>query len=238
MKKIFFLIILLTAAPSLIFPQEEVNIVPYLKQIEAGEAAGVMSELTSLKVKYPFSVNLLFLEAVITEDARESVNIFDRIVKEHPENNYADAALFRIYSYYYALGLYETASSYRKKLDADYPSSPYNKLTRAAPESVKETEKVEKPVEQDRVVRPVKKEFRYTIQAGAFGKPENAAALKRDFEEAGYTSWIKDKLAGGTLFHVVFVGEFTSEEEAEDFLTLLAGRYRVEGRIMPYGENR
>lgn len=225
--------------PIFVYPQNEIDIIPYLKQVEAGEVEKVRNTLTSLKVNNPLSVNILFLEAVISENGQDAVAIYDRLVKEHPENKYADAALYRIYSYYYAIGLYETAKTYQNKLQKEYSTSPYIKLTgtnlpaKNEEQAVQGEEKKE-PV-KERLIRPVVKDYKYTIQAGAFSRLENASALKKEFEDAGYSCELKEKLVGGTNFHIVLVGKFGNINEAQSFLDILATQYNLDGRVIPIG---
>ncbi|MBZ0199737.1 MAG: SPOR domain-containing protein [Ignavibacteriaceae bacterium] len=240
MKTIFFslAIIFFTSTP---FAQDDIDIVPYLKRIEAGEIETVRTNLVSLKVSNPLSINLLFLEGVVTENGQDAVSIYDKIVKEHPDNRYADAALYRIYSYYYALGLYETARTYQNKLQREYPESPYIKLTvqnltaKNETQAVKQEEKNEPP--RERPIRPVARDYKFTIQAGAFSSEANAASLKKEFEEAGYSSELKEKSVGGATFHIVLVGNFVEQSDAQSFLEILAKQYNLEGRIIPLGEN-
>ena len=53
------------------------------------------------------------------------------LIDKFPKSTYADAALYRIYSYYFALGLYNTADKNLNKLKKDYPESPYIKMAAA-----------------------------------------------------------------------------------------------------------
>ncbi len=239
--KILFFSLAIIFFTTLTFAQDDVDIVPYLKRVEAGEIEQVRTNLMSLKVNNPLSVNLLFLEGVVTENGQDAVSIYDKIVKAHPENRYADAALYRIYSYYYALGLYETARTYQNKLQREYPTSPYIKLTVAnlTAKNEEQTIEKEKPEEpkSERIVRPVARDYKFTIQAGAFSNETNAAALKKEFEDAGYSSKIKEKSVGGTTFHIVLVGNFVEQADAQSFLEIVAKQYNLEGRIIPLGDN-
>jgi outer membrane protein assembly factor BamD (BamD/ComL family) len=91
--------------------------------------------------------SVMFLDAVLKENGQEAVAIYQDIVDNHPESKYADAALYRIFSYYYALGLYETAQEKLKQLKESYPTSPYiivadQNLSALEKSEVKETETV------------------------------------------------------------------------------------------------
>jgi tetratricopeptide (TPR) repeat protein len=216
----------------LIFPEsylfsQDVDIVSYLKQIESGEKNDVEKELPELKNKYPNSPSVMFLEGVLTENGQDAVEIYSKIVNSYPQSKYADASLYRIYSYYYALGLYDAAKNHLNRLKKEYPESPYIKISDGnIPSEDKIT--VEKK-EQQEIPRI---NYNYRIQAGAFGKLQNAQALKKDFDDSGFKSEIKDKTIGGTVFHVVYVGEFLSEDEAKNFLQVINKEYKLDGRVV------
>lgn len=229
-KKILLLISLLIF-PFTFIAAQDVDIVPYLKQIEAGNSANVKAELPELKRKNPESPSVLFLEGVLTENGQQAVVIYQKIVDEFPASKYADAALYRIYSYYYALGLYETAKEKLNLLRTNYPSSPYLKVAsqNVVPE---QNEKSEEPVEKDKQTVSEQK-YQYTIQAGAFSNPENAKSLQTDFENAGIFSLIKEKNVAGTVFNIVYVGKFINENEADTFLKVINEKFNLNARIVP-----
>jgi len=111
----FFSFLLFFFSNSHLFSQD-VDIVSYLKQIESGEKDDVEKELPELKSKYPNSHSVMFLEGVLTENGQDAVAIYSKIVNSYPQSKYADASLYRIYSYYYALGLYDTAKNHLNRL--------------------------------------------------------------------------------------------------------------------------
>lgn len=219
---IFFLIL----STKSLFSQD-VDIVPYLRQIENGEKSKVEKKLPDLKKEYPNSPSLMFLDGVLTENGQDAVAIYSQIVDYYPYSKYADAALYRIYSYYYALGLYDTAKKQLDKLKKNYPQSPYIKIAEKKIPSENETTTTEqKPDEKKQI------DYKYTIQAGAFSKLENAQSLKKDFQDSGFFSEIKEKVVGGTTFEVVYVGKFVSEEEAKNFLQVINSEFKLEGRVV------
>jgi len=73
--------------------------------------------------------------------------------------------------------------------------------------------------------------FSYTIQAGAFTNSANASGLKKEIENAGMVSFIKEKNVAGTVFNVVYIGKFKSRKEAEDFLPVANTRFKINGRV-------
>ena len=192
-----------------------IDISDYLKKIETGKIEEVKEKLPELKTKYPLDPSVLFLEGILTENGKTSVSIFSTVVNTYPQSRYADAAVYRIYSYYYALGMSPESASWLGKLKKNYPSSPYIKIA-----------------EKNNKISDQKIKYKYTIQAGAFSNKENANALKKQFIDAGYSSEIKDKTVAGTIFQVVYVGKFTTEEEAKNFLQQINSQYNLDGRVI------
>lgn len=227
MKTTFkFLILSFLIAPVFINAQE-VDIIPYLKQIEQGKAGEVKAKLSELKQDYPNSSNVLFLEGVLTENAQDAVVIYQKIVDKYPKSAYADAALYRIYSYYFALGLYNTADKNFEKLKKDYPESPYIKMASMNVTTEENTTPPVKTVDQkDETV------YKYTVQAGAFTNKDNAVTLQKEFVNAGLKSFIKEKNVGGTIFNVVYVGQFVGKNEAEDFKAIANSQFNISGRVV------
>jgi cell division septation protein DedD len=234
--KICFLLILLLS--SLIIAQEQ-NITSSLKLIESGDIEEARSNLAKLKSSYPNDASVKFLEAVLTDDGAKANNIYTGIYENYPHSNYADAALYRIFSYYYAAGVYGKAEEIKNLLKEKYPVSPYlNVLNRKIPDTdVDNIDETETPgnIPEKNETRNEGAEliFKYTIQAGAFLNINNAKQLESDFVKAGYTSKIFPKDIGGSIFNVVTVGNFAGIADAEKFLDKLKSGFNISGRIIP-----
>ena len=232
-KNLVYLALLFSALSTNINAQD-VNIVPYLQQIENGKADEVRNELVGLKERYSDDPSVMFLEGVLTKNGQKAVVIYQKVVVEYPDSKYADAALYRIYSYYYALGLYESATEKLNKLIADYPKSPYIKIAKQnqLPVNPEITQEDETDITQQKNEDVKGADYKFTIQAGAFSKIENAESLQLKFEKSGIFSEIKDKLVAGTTFHVVYVGKFITENDAENFLKTINDKFELSGRVI------
>jgi len=191
------------------------------------------SELLDLKTDYPKSSNLIFLEGVLTENGQDAVVLYQKLVDEYPKSAYADAAIYRIYSYYFALGLYNTADKNLDKLKKDYPESPYLKMA----SSITLKDDIEESTLPPPKSGDGQNQLSYSVQAGAFTNADNASTLKKDIENAGMTSFIQEKNVAGTVFNVVFIGKFATRKEAEDFLPIANTRFRIAGRVVEINEN-
>lgn len=231
MKHLFIILICVTAG---LFPQEK-DISKYLTYIEFGEIKSAEEGLLELKASDPDDPAVIYLDAVLTDDGKTALGMYEKIVDSYPKSRYADDALYRMYSYYYAVGLYNTAEKYNDKLKKDYPSSPY--LTEKTAELKEEVAvKEEVPALKEPVSKKEKskaeKVYKYTIQTGAFLIRKNAVNLKETFQKAGYFSEIKEKKVGGSTFSIVYLGRFQTEEEAMNFFTDLNKRQNIEGTVV------
>jgi len=221
-----FIIILLLIA-SIGFAQQ-INIIPELKKVEAGKMEEVKKKLIKLKLSNPGNPSVIFLEAVTTEDGEKSQVLYEAVYNNFPNSQFADAALFRSFSYYYALGLYKRAERLKELLRREYPDSPYLKNTdRSFPVT-------DEMLIMDSNPYKIKNagKSRFTIQAGAFGQYENAENLKKKFEGNNLESKISPKRVNNVQFHIVTVGSFSSRSEAESFLNTLQSNYNLKGRII------
>jgi len=207
---------------------QEKNIVPYLKLIERGAKDSVLQILPELKKTSPNDPSVLFLEAVLTGNGQNAIPVYNRIISDFPKSKYADASVYRLYSYYYSLGLYNTATVFLNKLKKDYPGSPYIKIAEREIPAENETS----TASADVTPTENSKDYLFTIQAGAFSNDSNAMSLKQSFEDAGYYSFITTKSVGGSDFSVVYVGRFEKREEAESFLEIVDEQFDLKGRIV------
>ena len=211
---------------------QDVDIIPYLKAIENGNIGQAKEALVDLKEKNPDDPSVMFLDGVLKENGQEAVVIYQDIVDNHPKSKYADAALYRIFSYYYALGLYETAQEKLKQLKSSYPASPYIQVADQNLSALEKTDVQETEKKVDDVKPEVEENYKFTIQAGAFTNLENAKKLMGEFEAASIFSQLGEKIVGGTTFHIVYAGKFEQYEDAESFLQVLNSRYKLNGSIV------
>lgn len=205
----------------------EPDIQKRLELIEKGQADVVRAELPTLMTNFQNNPGVLYLQAVLTTDGTEAAKIYQSIVDNFPRSEWADDALFKLYQYYYSVGLYKTADQKLEQLKRDYPSSTY-----AADQKVEEEPKVvaspETPAKISRPSKGEKSSVVYTVQAGTFSVLQNAEELKSRFEKDGFSSHIFTIVNNGKKFHKVWVGEFSKEEEAKRFSAQIKKKYHLE----------
>ena len=174
----------------------------------------------------------MFLNGVLTENGQKAVVIYQNIVDQFPDSKYADASLYRIYSYYYALGLYESANKKLSLLIKNYPASPYINIAKQNQLLFNPDIEKEDKVSQTDGDQTSGGDYRYTVQAGAFSNLENAQSLQDNFEQLGIYSEIEEKQVAGTAFHIVYVGRFATDNEAESFLKTINTQFNLTGRVV------
>ncbi len=224
MKTLFTILILITV--NINFAQEA-NITEALQQIEAGNIQKAESLLKEYKLKSPNDPSVIFLDAVLTQNGEEALQKYSIVYEKYPKSNYADASLYRIFSYHYSLGFYKKAESYLSRLKAEYPNSPYIKTAdRNIPDEIETTSQIaQQPLDE-------KNNYKFTIQAGAFINIDNAKKLASQIETSGYPVEITQKEIGGTILNVVNVGKFINEEDIKPVMDFLSDKYKIKGRTV------
>jgi hypothetical protein len=218
---------------------QEINIIPELKNIESGNIKDAKEVLNLLKVSSPNDPSVIFLDAVLTEDGETAIEKYEIVYTNFPKSKFADASLYRIFSYYYALGIYKKAEGLKQKLIMEYPNSPYIKaVNRKIPDdeiynteiSNHQFESKDIPSKESEGLEETSKFL--TVQAGAFLNIDNAMKLKDNLENAGYNVEIKPKEVGGSTLNVVTAEKFPNRKSAEDFLLFLKNKFNLNGRII------
>lgn len=204
-----------------------------LEKIYAGDAVGVRSEIETLLITEPKNPQITFLDAILTEDAAKAVYKLKAFLSVYPHHTLADDALYRVYSYYYAIGSYKTADEQMEKMRREYPGSPFlapsvNDLVLPLPEKSKEV------AAEDEEPAPAAEDGNYfTVQVGAFLDIKNVAELRGKLREDGYETYVRRKKVGGAEFHIVSAGKLRTSEEAEAVKEELRMKHGLNGLIVP-----
>lgn len=234
MYKLSYIFIFISLFPFSIFAQE-VDITAALKSIEAGKLSDAENSLQRLKEVNSSHPDVIFLDAILTKNGEESIQKYSVVFEKYPKSKYADVSLFRVFSYYYSLGLYKKAESYFKRLKIDYPASPYIAAAdRKIPDS-EEKFSVDVSAQNDSIKKNSDAETvkaKFTIQAGAFLSVENANRLKELLSKDGFPSEIINRVVGGSLLKIVTAGKFSDEAEAKSALTQIESKFSLKGRII------
>ncbi|MGB2866844.1 MAG: SPOR domain-containing protein [Bacteroidota bacterium] len=230
-KRILYVSGIVLALTSLAIAQSnDPDIARRLEMIERGQAEVVKAELPNLMTNFQNNPGVLYLQAILTSDGSEAATIYQSIVDNFPKSEWADDALYKLYQYYYSVGLYKTADQKMVQLKQDYPFSAY------ASEETATEGKDQAFVEQPAVVKPKgaveKYPTNFTIQVGAFSTLQNAEELKSKFEKEGYSSNIFTIVTNGKKLHKVWVGEFQTYDEAKRFTAEVRKKFSLESIVV------
>jgi hypothetical protein len=227
------------------------DIEKYLSRVEKGGDEDVRAEFPSLLSRYPNNPGVLYLQAVLTVDGTEAVRVYQSIVDNFPKNEWADDALYKVYQFYYAIGLYRTAEMKLKQLTSDYPQSKY--VTGIAPANTKNLQDEQQtpepsPVEPvtlspDRSKRldvglppaqPAENTPRgqYALQVGAYSQQENAEKQRLFFEDLGYSVEVINKVRDARSLFVVLVGNYKTTVEARTDGNEIKSKYNINSMVV------
>ncbi len=208
----------------------EPNIRKRLEMIESGQAESVRAELPSLITNYQNNPGVMYLQAALTTDGTEAAKIYQNIIDNFPKSEWGDDALYKLYQYYYSIGLYKTAEKKLTQLKEEYPFSAYateQSAVAAAKPTIKEKPSVVKP----RGTVP-KFSTNFTVQVGAFSTLQNAEELRTKFEKEGYSSNIFTIVTQGKKLHKVWVGEFQTYDEAKQFTHEIRNKFNLNSIVV------
>jgi tetratricopeptide (TPR) repeat protein len=221
-------VVILTLSTSVIEAQtnsSEPDIRHRLEMIEKGQAEAVRAELPSLMTNFQNNPGVMYLQAVLTTDGAEAVKLYQNIVDNFPKSEWGDDALYKLYQYYYSIGLYKTADQKLTQLKEEYPFSAY------AAEKNPVVEEKQAAKEKPTVMKPKgsvpKFATNFTVQVGAFSTLQNAGELKAKFEKEGFQSNIFTIVSHGKKLHKVWVGEFQTYDEARKFNAQIKSKFNL-----------
>ena len=232
MKRIQILM-LLAMLSSLAVAQlgSEPNIQRRLEMIEKGQSEAVRAELSTLMTTYQNNPGVMYLQAVLTTDGAEAAKIYQNIVDNFPRNEWGDDALYKLYQYYYAIGLYKTAEQKLSQLKQEYPFSAYAADSDGAA-AKKPVPKEEKPLNVKPQTTVQKFATGFTVQVGAFSTMQNAEELKTRFEKEKFSSNIFTMVTKGKKLHKVWVGEFQTYDEAKKISAQIKSKFGLSSIVV------
>ncbi len=186
-----------------------------LEMIERGQTEAVRAELPTLMTNFQNHPGVLYLQGILTSDGTEASKIYQSIIDNFPKSEWADDALYKLYQYYYSVGLYKTGDQKLQQLRQEYPFSTY---AVAAQQEEPAKPKQEEAPAQVKSPNPIQKyPTSFTVQVGAFSTLQNAEELRARFERENYSSNIFTIVNNGRKLHKVWVGEFQTYEDAKRF---------------------
>jgi hypothetical protein len=216
-----------------------------ITKVERGQAEDIKRILPDLAAKFQNNPGVLYLQGRLAADGIEGVKFYQSVVDNFPKSEYADAALYHIYQYYYALGLYRTAELKMEALRKDYPASPFlsgglaSRMPAVEEPAVRVRSKDDTasvaaaPAEPAAEPAPgAAAKSPYTLQTGAFSTSANAEKQKTFFEEKGLTVEVTNKVRGGRSLFLVWVGSYVTADEARRFGKEVRSKYSIDSIVV------
>ena len=230
MTRACILLLLLALPASLLAQGADAEVARYQAMLQNGQADQVRGAIPALLARYPNNAGVLFLQAQTTSDGAEAVRIYQSIVDNFPSSQWAPEALFKVYQFYYALGLYRTAEMKMAQLKKNYPSS-----RRAAGGSEVETAAIPEDSTRGAAGAPGAGQpaapVRYVLQVGAYTAQANAERQKAFFENLGYSVELISRVRDNQSLFLVLVGSFASADEAKAKGAEIRSRYHVDSIV-------
>lgn len=96
-----------------------------VSKLEKGDTDAVKAALPDLIARYQNDPGVIYLQARVATDGIEAAKLYQSILDNFPSSEWADDALYNMYQYYYAMGLYKTADLKLQQLRKEYPRSEY-----------------------------------------------------------------------------------------------------------------
>tara|TARA_B100000287_G_scaffold227295_1_gene214382 strand:- start:117 stop:908 length:792 start_codon:yes stop_codon:yes gene_type:complete len=234
----------------------------YLSLINEGKTDGVKENLPELISKYPNNPGVHYIKALLTQDGKESIEIYSEIIKKYTGSKYAPYSAMKIGEYFYARGLYTQAATLLKNIPIKYPR--FHDMQRATNMMVNSFNAIgeadsaryygliiksmfpkvdigidnlntkNKPLDQ---VFDFKKKRQvdlgpYVVQMGAFSTHGNAKRLKLQISQLGHDVSINDVESNGKRLYAVRVNRFKTKNRAEKIGKDIKSKIGVDYRVL------
>lgn len=213
---------------------QSAEVIAKLKMIESGKIEEVVKWFNKINVEKYEDESIKIIDALLTLDADKAVKKYDDFQKNYPKNDLASLSLFRIYSYYYSLGMYSKANEYAVQLRNRFPNSPYNRNINSI--NLKDEKFVSLKITKDNKITDdnadseIQREI-YYIQVGAFSNINNAKQLQRKLLAKKYKAVLTKKNVNGVDLNVVTIENFKSLDDAEKTLSKINNEFKVNCKI-------
>ncbi len=218
--------------------QRDDDIARLVQLVEQGKADQAKKELPRLQEQRPNDPGVLYLQALLMTDGSEAVRTYQSIVDNFPKSAWADDALFKVYQFYYALGLYRTAEIKMSQLKKDYPTSRY--ISQAGDIETSTLPDEQEPpaaapgdsAEEETPVSDVPTGT-FALQVGAFSAQVNAEKQKVFFEDLNMPVEVINRVKDGRSLYVVLVGNFPTADDARAKGAEIKKNYNIESMVIP-----
>lgn len=220
MKRIALLLISFFAIFSSIYAQSE-EVRDCLKLYAAGKTEAVKQKLLQLEEEYTDDPGIILLQAITSEDAKEAIELYEFIVVEHPQSEWADDAYWRIVQYYAVIDDLPRAKSELEQFRKKYPTSdfiaPANDVVKTCEMIAANLEKIKQNSKNSKTehnVQNVKSEKKETTKEQTKAKPLENKSKPEISSENRTNSSNKTETKQNTNYSLQ-VGVYSTQESAQ-----------------------
>ena len=234
-------VLLFLFATTTLFAQlSEQDVRQRLDLIHSGKIEQVRAEVSLLLKQYPNDPGVKYLDAYITDDGAQAVKKYQALVEIFPKSDWADDALYKVYQYYYAIGLYKTADAKLTQLNEQYPNSLYVKSTSASSEKISPPQVSQETATSGEIKSEPKKEIieptpavpspgQFVVQVGVFSQEATARRQAQQFSSTvGKQAIVFAKESGGRTVYAVAFDGFYDEQSARTFGAELKTKFNID----------
>jgi tetratricopeptide (TPR) repeat protein len=228
----------LTAAVFVSAQVSEQEVRRRLDQIHSGQLDRVRTEVSGWMKQSPDDPAVIYLDAYITSNGDQAVKKYQSLVDRFPQSEWADDALYKVYQYYYAVGLYKTADAKMNQLNQQYPTSIFaqneakpSEIGIQKPSVLPATQTVQPAEEKIEPVTPVPAAASgaFVVQVGVYSQESKAKEQVQNFTSiVGRQAVVFSKQSGGKTVYAVAFDGFNDESSAKVFGAELKAKFNIE----------
>ena len=209
-----------------------------LDLIHSGQLDRVRSEVNGWMNQSPNDPAVLYLDAYVTANGDQAVKKYQTLVDKYPQNEWADDALYKVYQYYYAVGLYKTADVKMNQLNQQYPNSIFAQNEAKPSEIGIEKPAISAPVRPAPVVEeksepaaaePAAVSGDFVVQVGVYSQESKAYEQAQNFSSSiGRQAIVFTKQSGGKTVYAVAFNGFEDDRTAKVFGGELKAKFNID----------
>jgi len=148
--------------------------------------------------------------------------MFARLLIKYPHSSLRQECHYWIGLCYQATGQTDSAAFQFQKVVKDFPATELSQIARKDLNSLSRKQNTERkpPISKPKTL--------YAVQVGAFTYQANALFRKSFFEREGYQVELRTKIRNGKALYLVWVGSFSTMEEAKKLGEKLKKHYGIQ----------
>lgn len=203
----------------------------YVQQVSKGWTTDAKQALPDLLLDKPEDAGVMFLHASLVEDPKRAMPLFERIIQNHPTNEWADDAMFRIILF---ACINKDTKKAKEQFVAMREAYPNSELLAPAHDALKMSVGIPPPSnvagEPEKIAATpaatptaILVERTYTLNTKIMSSKEQALALLDSFKKKRLRARLAEKWVTGKRNYVVQVGEYETEVDAARDIELVRG---------------